>query len=237
MEIFRFNDDQDKELLRELIAKKPFAAAYGETMQSWGSVAASLSQAIGVEVNTKQVRDRLGVLKKNLAAGGRLSAMGSGIEESLDANDVQSHYDEINGLVSEYVALETIHLQNKQNRADKKKRKTKNLNVCASEIMAESNRRRSQRSPTDSEDDDDEGEIVRMSDPGTEDCGMEVESNTECAYSACLVVVKRARTSSINRTNVFQMFPPCPPTAMVLPSGTARCRVLRHQRLVFPLLS
>ncbi|OWZ01351.1 hypothetical protein PHMEG_00027280, partial [Phytophthora megakarya] len=59
---------------------KPFAAAYGETMQSWGSVAVALSQAIGVEVNAKQVRDRLGVLKKNLAAGERQATIGSDIE-------------------------------------------------------------------------------------------------------------------------------------------------------------
>ncbi|OWY98699.1 hypothetical protein PHMEG_00030474 [Phytophthora megakarya] len=139
MGIIRFNNDQDKELERELIDKKPFAAAYGETMQSWGSVAAALSQAIGVEVNAKQVRDRLGVLQKNLAAGERQAAFDSGIEESLDANDVQSHYYEFIGLVPEYVALETIRIQNKQHLADTKKRKAKNLNVCASKIMAESN--------------------------------------------------------------------------------------------------
>ncbi|OWZ18677.1 hypothetical protein PHMEG_0007203 [Phytophthora megakarya] len=123
MGIFRFNDGQDKELLRELITKKPFAAAYGETMQSWGSVAAALSQAIGVEVYTKQVRDRLAVLMKNLAAGERRSAIGSGIEESLDANDVQSHYDEINGLVSKYAALESMHLQHKRTQAIKRSAK------------------------------------------------------------------------------------------------------------------
>ncbi|OWZ09617.1 hypothetical protein PHMEG_00017653, partial [Phytophthora megakarya] len=66
---------------------KPFAAAYSETMQSWGAVAAALSQAIGVAVKAKQVHDRLGVPKKKLAAGECQSAIGSCIDESLDANE------------------------------------------------------------------------------------------------------------------------------------------------------
>ncbi|OWZ01005.1 hypothetical protein PHMEG_00027687 [Phytophthora megakarya] len=99
-------------------------------MQCCDTIAGSRSEALGVVVNTKQVRDRLAVLKQNAAAEERRSTLGSGIEVSLDANDVQSHYDKINGLLSEYVVLETIHLHDKNTKADQKKKKIELEHLC-----------------------------------------------------------------------------------------------------------
>ncbi|ETK88206.1 hypothetical protein L915_07515 [Phytophthora nicotianae] len=62
--VFRFTNDQDKELLRELIRLKSFVAVRGTTLRVWSDVAASLSSAFGVEVNVKQIRDRLTLLKQ-----------------------------------------------------------------------------------------------------------------------------------------------------------------------------
>ncbi|ETO58665.1 hypothetical protein F444_22956 [Phytophthora nicotianae P1976] len=104
--VFLFSNDQDKELLRELIRLKPFAAVRGTTLRVWSDVAASLSSAFGVEVNVKQIRDRLTLLKQSFKDSEAACARGSGIEESVDAVNVQSHYGEREGLVREYVALE-----------------------------------------------------------------------------------------------------------------------------------
>ncbi|RLN91492.1 hypothetical protein BBJ28_00026588 [Nothophytophthora sp. Chile5] len=143
--VFRFTTDQDKELMRELIRLKPFASPRGSTLKVWGDVAESLSRALGVSLNVKQVRDRLSILKATFKEEEAASAIGSGIEESLDAVNVQSHYDDRAGLVREYVALECLHNSGKQTKQQKKKQKDEDLARCAEEIVNESTRRRSQR--------------------------------------------------------------------------------------------
>ncbi|ETP47782.1 hypothetical protein F442_06342 [Phytophthora nicotianae P10297] len=127
--VFRFSNDQDKELLRELIRLKPFAAVRGTTLRVWSDVAASLSSAFGVEVNVKQIRDRLTLLKQSFKDSEAACARGSGIEESVDAVNVQSHYDEREGLVREYVALEDHFKSEKKTVKTKKQQKDEQLAI------------------------------------------------------------------------------------------------------------
>ncbi|KUF79031.1 hypothetical protein AM587_10002195 [Phytophthora nicotianae] len=47
-----------------------------------------------VQINVKQIRDRLTLLKGMYKNAEAAAARGSGIEESVDAVNVQSHYDE-----------------------------------------------------------------------------------------------------------------------------------------------
>lgn len=138
--------------MRELIRLKPFAAVRGSTLQVWTEVAESLSRAIGVTLNVKQIRDRLTVLKGLFKSSEAASALGSGVEESLDAINVQSHYDEREGLVREYTALESLHKSAKRAEKQKKHQKEEDLARCADEIVRESSRRRSERITTDSDD-------------------------------------------------------------------------------------
>ncbi|ETL83465.1 hypothetical protein L917_16593, partial [Phytophthora nicotianae] len=62
---FRFSEDMDKELMREVIKQRPFAAKYGETGTVWVQVATCVSAAINVVVIDKQVPDRVRLLKKH----------------------------------------------------------------------------------------------------------------------------------------------------------------------------
>ncbi|ETL84347.1 hypothetical protein F442_16419 [Phytophthora nicotianae P10297] len=124
--VFRFTNDWDKELLRELIHLKPFAAVRGTTLRVWSDIAASLSSAFGVEVNVKQVCDRLTLLKQMLKDSEAAAALGSGIEESVDAVNVQSHYDEREGLVREFVALEDHFKSEKKKQSRPKSSKRMN---------------------------------------------------------------------------------------------------------------
>ncbi|GMF16665.1 unnamed protein product [Phytophthora fragariaefolia] len=66
----------------------------------------SLPSALGAQINAKQVRDHLTLLKGLFKNAEAVAARGSGIEKSVGAVNVQSHYDEHEGLVREYVALE-----------------------------------------------------------------------------------------------------------------------------------
>ncbi|DAZ95781.1 TPA: hypothetical protein N0F65_010283 [Lagenidium giganteum] len=142
MDIMRFTPDQDRELMRELLLHKPFAAAYGETMKTWNAVAAGLSKAIGITVNAKQVRDRVVVLKTNLRTSVQTTAFGSGIEESVDATNEQDHYSEIADLTHEYVKLEEAHISMKRTRTAKKKKQQETLEQHAAQIVSESETRR-----------------------------------------------------------------------------------------------
>ncbi|KAG7382551.1 Dual specificity protein phosphatase 23 [Phytophthora pseudosyringae] len=73
--VFRFSEDYDKELIREVIKQKPFAAKYGEAGAVWVQVAEQVSSAIkgvstlDVDLTEKQVQDRVRLLKKNWRAG------------------------------------------------------------------------------------------------------------------------------------------------------------------------
>ncbi|ETO77042.1 hypothetical protein F442_07709 [Phytophthora nicotianae P10297] len=125
--VFRFTNDQDKELLRELIRLKSFVAVRGTTLRVWSDVAASLSSAFGVEVNVKQIRDRLTLLKQMFKDSEAAAALGSGIEESVDAVNIQSHYDEREGLVRKYVALEDHFKSEKKAVKAKKQQKDEQL--------------------------------------------------------------------------------------------------------------
>ncbi|KAG2895168.1 hypothetical protein PC117_g23306 [Phytophthora cactorum] len=103
--VFRFTPSQDLEMMRELIRQKPFAAKRGAM------------------VKVKQIRDRLNLLKARLKANEQASFLASGVEESLDAVNIQSHYSDLDG----------------------KKKKEEDLAKCAADIVAESRRRRIER--------------------------------------------------------------------------------------------
>ncbi|RLN72529.1 hypothetical protein BBJ28_00009786 [Nothophytophthora sp. Chile5] len=133
--VFRFTTAQDEELMRELI------------------LAEGVSRAVGSSLNAKQVRDRLHILKKQFKAGELQSKRASGTEESLNAVNVQSHYNDLPGLVGEYLELEHLHAEEKSATYKKNKQKEVDFARCAMEIVNESNHRRSQRSEEASGDD------------------------------------------------------------------------------------
>ncbi|KAG2992716.1 hypothetical protein PC118_g4408 [Phytophthora cactorum] len=109
--------------MRELIRQKPFEAKRGATLEVWDNVAAALSTALQQKVKVKQIRDRLNLLKARLKANEQAPFSASGVEESLDAVSIQSHYSDVDG----------------------KKKKEEDLAKCAAGIVAESRRRRIER--------------------------------------------------------------------------------------------
>ncbi|ETO78709.1 hypothetical protein F444_06429 [Phytophthora nicotianae P1976] len=143
--VFRFTEDHDKELMREAIAQKPFAAKYGEAARAWASVAEHVSSAIKERVLEKQVRDRVRLLKKNWHAGELRSSLGSGIEETLEAVNEQSHYETLAGLVGQYIQLENAAKDDKMDHINKKKADEASATRCASEIVNEALVRRALR--------------------------------------------------------------------------------------------
>lgn len=149
MVVLRFTEEQDKELMREVIMKKPYATKWGETMAAWDEIASRLSLVISTTVNAKQVRDRLGILKKKFKTEEDRSARGSGVEEALDACNAQSHYSDLLGLIREYILLEEDYLDRKRKAVRKKKAIEESFNQCAADILAESSRRRSLRATSD----------------------------------------------------------------------------------------
>ncbi|KAG3117426.1 hypothetical protein PI125_g3786 [Phytophthora idaei] len=84
-------------MMRELIRQKPFAAKRGATLEVWDNVAAALSTALQQKVKVKQIRDRLNLLKARLKANEQAPFLASGVEESLDAVSIQSHYSDVDG--------------------------------------------------------------------------------------------------------------------------------------------
>ncbi|KAE9214157.1 hypothetical protein PF004_g15120 [Phytophthora fragariae] len=143
--VFRFTSLQDCEMLRELIRQKPFAAKRGATLDVWDNIAAALSSALKTPVKVKQIRDRLNLLKARFKATEQTSAVASGVEESLQAVNVQSHYSDADGLVREYMALERLHHDAKAAAKLSKEQKEEDLAQCAANIVAESYRRRADR--------------------------------------------------------------------------------------------
>ncbi|KAF1775021.1 hypothetical protein GQ600_14788 [Phytophthora cactorum] len=81
--VFRFTPSQDLEMMRELIRQKPFAAKRGAS-------SSGLSTALQQKVKVKQIRDRLNLLKARLKANEQASFLASGVEESLDAVNIQT---------------------------------------------------------------------------------------------------------------------------------------------------
>ncbi|KAI9982114.1 hypothetical protein PInf_008005 [Phytophthora infestans] len=152
--VFRFTEDHDKELMREVIAQKPCAAKYGEAARVSASVAEHVSSAIKERVLEKQVRDRVRLLKKNWRAGELRSSLGSGIEETLEAVNEQSHYETLAGLVMQYVQLEDAANDDKKDRINKKKADEASATRCASEIVNEALLRRALRQDNIDSDDD-----------------------------------------------------------------------------------
>ncbi|KAF1788101.1 hypothetical protein GQ600_18712 [Phytophthora cactorum] len=122
--VFRFTPSQDLEMMRELIRQKPFAAKRG-AMQ---------------KVKVKQIRDRLNLLKARLKANEQASFLASGVEESLDAVNIQSHYSDLDGKVRDDFISEQKPLK-----SFPKKKKEEDLAKCAADIVAESRRRRIER--------------------------------------------------------------------------------------------
>ncbi|KUF92409.1 Adagio protein 2 [Phytophthora nicotianae] len=131
--------------MREAIAQKPVAAKYGEAARAWASVAEHVSSAIKDRVLEKQVRDRVRLLKKNWHAGELRSSLGSGIEETLEAVNEQSHYETLAGLVGQYTQLENAAKDDKMDRINKKKADEASATRCASEIVNEALMRRALR--------------------------------------------------------------------------------------------
>lgn len=111
--------------MRELLCLKPFSAPRGTTVAVWEEVEKCLSTAIGVELNAKQIRDRLKLLKKTRQEVESAARIESGVEHSLDAVNVQSHYTERDGYVLEYISHEQAHKTNTQAVKDKKQKRRK----------------------------------------------------------------------------------------------------------------
>ncbi|ETI55883.1 hypothetical protein L914_01391 [Phytophthora nicotianae] len=143
--VFRFTNENDKELMREAIAQKPFAAKYGDSARVWATVAERVSAAIQIVVLEKQVRDRVRLLKKIWRAGELRSALGSGIEETLEAVSEQSHYDTLAGLVGQYLLPEEAFIDDKKKRTSNKKADEASVNRCAIELVDEAVLRRALR--------------------------------------------------------------------------------------------
>ncbi|ETP28059.1 hypothetical protein F442_22657 [Phytophthora nicotianae P10297] len=133
--------------MRELIRLKPFSAKRGTTGHVWEEVAKGVSSAIQVQRNVKLVRDRLNLLK----ADEQFSARASGVEEDLHAVNIQSHYNDLNGLVLDYIELERMYLDEKKAKKSAKTRKEEDLANSAAALINESKLRRSQRANYDTE--------------------------------------------------------------------------------------
>ncbi|ETK81302.1 hypothetical protein L915_13199 [Phytophthora nicotianae] len=97
--------------MRELIRLKPFSAKRGTTGHVLKEVAKGVSSAIQVQLNIKQVCDRLNLLKAKFELS---SARASGVEEDLHAVNIQCHYNDLNGLARDYVELERMYLDEKK---------------------------------------------------------------------------------------------------------------------------
>ncbi|KAG6955422.1 hypothetical protein JG688_00011885 [Phytophthora aleatoria] len=129
--VFRFTPTQDCEMMRELIRLKPFAA----------------ERALKVPLKVKQIRDRLNLLKTRFKASEQKPRGASGVEESLHAVNVQSHYSDVDGLVRDYIKLERLHQDDKAEKKLSKQRKE-------ADLAQESNRRRAHRQNDESGSDD-----------------------------------------------------------------------------------
>ncbi|KAG3087578.1 hypothetical protein PI124_g17956 [Phytophthora idaei] len=187
--VFRFSYDQDKELMRELIRLKPFAAKRGDTLNVWEEVAASLSRATKAPLNVKQIRDRLNVLKAGFHPDEAKAALTSGAEESLGAVNVQSHHGEHSGLVREYISLEGLHQTSKQKGKNKKQRKEEDLAHCADEVVRESTRRRAMR---DTETADECSDGSATSEAESTISSASAATTTNAATSAARTPLKRS---------------------------------------------
>ncbi|ETL98394.1 hypothetical protein L917_04522, partial [Phytophthora nicotianae] len=113
--------------MRELIRLKPFSAKRGTTGHVWEEVAKGVSSAIQVQLNVKQVRDRLNLLKAKFKADELSSARASGVEEDLHAVNIRSHYNDLNGLVRDYIELERMYLDEKKAKKSAKTWKEEDL--------------------------------------------------------------------------------------------------------------
>ncbi|KAF1788363.1 hypothetical protein GQ600_16571 [Phytophthora cactorum] len=138
--VVRFTPSQDLEMMRELIRQKPFVAKRGATLEVWDNVAAALSTALQQKVTAKQIRDRLNLLKARLKANEQASFLASGVEESLDAVNIQSHYSDVDGKSwSDFISKQ------KPLKSFPKKKKEEDLAKWAADFVAESRRRRIER--------------------------------------------------------------------------------------------
>ncbi|ETP28488.1 hypothetical protein F442_22219 [Phytophthora nicotianae P10297] len=167
--VFRFSEDIDKELIREAIKQKPYAAKYGGAAAVWVQVAKCVSAAVKVSLVDKQVQDRVRLLKKNWSAGELRAALGSGIEEARNATNEQSHYDSLPGLVGQYVSLEKDFKAQKQSNKEKKQAEEAQTNLCASQIVSDAITRRARRGEnilsSDASSDSDDGTASVASTP------------------------------------------------------------------------
>ncbi|KAL3657337.1 hypothetical protein V7S43_017843 [Phytophthora oleae] len=85
---------------------------------------------------------------RNISTGELQSALGGGIEESLNAVNEQSHYDALSGLVRQYVLLEDAFIDDKK-RAHKNKADAAIATRCSSEIVDEAMAHRALRQDDD----------------------------------------------------------------------------------------
>ncbi|KAG1694042.1 hypothetical protein DVH05_022059 [Phytophthora capsici] len=189
--VFRFSEDIDKELMREVIKQKPYAAKYGEAAVVWVQVAKCVSAAVKVSLVDKQVQDRVRLLKKNWSAGELRAALGSGIEEATNASNEQSHYDTLPGLVGQYVSLEKDFKAQKQANKEKKQVEEAQTNLCASQIVSEAITRRARR-----------GENILSSDASSDsDDGTASVASTPSVSS----ISTPSKVSAGRRKSVFQL--------------------------------
>ncbi|ETM30484.1 hypothetical protein L914_21840, partial [Phytophthora nicotianae] len=137
--------------MRELIRLKPFSAKRGTTGHVWEEVAKGVSSAIQVQLNVTQVRDRLNLLKAKFKADELSSARASGVEEDLHAVNIPSHYNDLNGLVRDYIELERMYIDEMKAKKSAKTRKEEDPANSAAALINESKPRRSQRANYDTE--------------------------------------------------------------------------------------
>ncbi|KAG7392008.1 hypothetical protein PHYPSEUDO_002714 [Phytophthora pseudosyringae] len=198
--VFRFSEDYDKELIREVIKQKPFAAKYGEAGAVWVQVAEQVSSAIkrvstlDVDLTEKQVQDRVRLLKKNWRAGEIRSTLGSGIEEDTEATNEQSHYETLAGLVAQYVQLKDAHKGDKKAQRDKKKADEAGADRCASQIVEEAMVRRALR-----------GEGLLTISPDSEDDASLVDDASSVPSSPSAQSTTSNSASNNRRKSTFQI--------------------------------
>ena len=77
---------------------------------------------------------------------------GSGIQESLDAINVQSEYESLNGLIRMYLDIKLIYETEKKRLKEQKDKKTEILEQSAQKLLIESNNRRCSRSVHEDDD-------------------------------------------------------------------------------------
>ncbi|ETI41427.1 hypothetical protein L916_12923 [Phytophthora nicotianae] len=121
-----------------------------------------------IQIKVKQIRDRLNLLKARFKEKEQLSALASGVEESIHAVNVQTHYTDIDGLIQEYMELKQLHHETKAAQKISKEKKREDLAKCVAAIVAESRRRRAERDEPSLYNDSGDSSVTQRVVSGTE---------------------------------------------------------------------